>query len=76
MRAIFPHFYDSVSKVEYQPRKLVAAGGIAVIKAVLCGIYDGKKIAVVRFPMSVVFIFTTCIIVVISERLISLLCIA
>ena len=34
-----------------------------VINAILCGIYDGKKIAVVRFSMSVAFIFTAYIIV-------------
>ena len=34
----------------------------AVVNVVLCEIYNGKKIAVVRFSMSVVFVFTTYII--------------
>ena len=34
-----------------------------MVNAVLCVIYDGKKITVVRFSMSIVFIFTTYIIV-------------
>ena len=36
-----------------------AAAGNAVINVMLSGIYDNKKIAVIRFSMSVVFIFTT-----------------
>ena len=43
-----------------QQKQLV---GNAVINAALCGIYNDKKFAVVRFSMSVVFIFTTYIIV-------------
>ena len=39
-----------------------ATVGNAVVNAVVCGIYNGKKIAIVRFSMSVVFIFTTKII--------------
>ena len=39
------------------------AVGNVVLNAVLCGIYDGKKIAVISFSMSVVCIFTTYIIV-------------
>ena len=46
-----------------QPWELAAAVGNAVINVVLCGICDCKKIAVVRFSMSVDFIFTTYIIV-------------
>ena len=49
--------------VGQQTWKSAAAVGNAVVNAVLCGIYGDKKIAVVRFSMSVVFIFTTYIIV-------------
>ena len=46
-----------------QPWESVAAVGNTVVNAVLCGIYNDKKIAVERFSMSVVIIFTTYIIV-------------
>ena len=46
----------------------------AVSNAVLCEIYDDKKIAVVRFSMSAVFIYTTYLII--SERLMNLFYIA
>ena len=46
-----------------QPLESAAAVGNAVVNTVLCGIYDGKKIAVVKFSVSLVFIFTTYIIV-------------
>ena len=46
-----------------QPWESAAAVDNAIVNAVLCGIYDDKKNVVVRFSMSVVFIFTTYIIV-------------
>ena len=47
----------------FQPWEFTAAVGNAVVNAVICGIYDDKKIAVVRFSIAVFFIFTTYIIV-------------
>ena len=40
----------------------VAAVDNAVVNAILCGIYNSKKIAVVMFSVSVVFTFITKII--------------
>ena len=45
-----------------QPWELAVAVGSVIINAVLYGIYDSKKNAVIRFSMSVVFIFTTYVI--------------
>ena len=53
----------SARNVGVQPWESAAAVGNVVVNAVLWGIYDGKKIAAVRFSMSVEFIFTTYIIV-------------
>ena len=46
-----------------QPLELVVAVGNAIVNAVLCGIYNRKKINVIRFSLSMVFDFTTYIIV-------------
>ena len=46
-----------------QPLELVVAVGNAIVNAVLCGIYNRKKITVIRFSLSMVFDFTTYIIV-------------
>ena len=52
-----------ITTLRKQQWESAAAVDNAVVNAVLCGIYDGKKNAVVRFSMSVVFIFITYIIV-------------
>ena len=44
---------------DHQPWQSAAAVSNAFINAVLCGIYDNKKIAILKFFMSVVFIFLT-----------------
>ena len=56
-------YLDLYSLTFTQPCKSATAVGNAVVNAILCGIYDGKKIAMVRFSMFVDFIFTTYIIV-------------
>ena len=52
-----------ITTLRKQQWESAAAVDNAVVNAVLYGIYDGKKNAVVRFSMSVVFIFITYIIV-------------
>ena len=42
--------------------ELAATVGNVVVNGALYGIHGGKKIAVARFSLSVVFMFTTCII--------------
>ena len=49
--------------IKFKPWESVTAVSIAIVKAILYGIYNGKKIAFVRFSMSMVFIFKTYIIV-------------
>ena len=49
--------------IKFKPWESVTAVSIAIVKAILYGIYSGKKIAFVRFSMSMVFIFKTYIIV-------------
>ena len=56
-----------------QPWKLAVAVGNAIVNAALRGIYDRKKIVVIKFSMSLFSQLT--ILLVISERLINLLCI-
>ena len=50
-------------KVNHSHENRKAAIGSAVINSVLYEIYDGKRVAVVRFYMFMVFIFTTYTIV-------------
>ena len=42
-----------------QPWELAVAVGNAIVNIALRGIYDRKKIVVINFSMSLVFIFTT-----------------
>ena len=42
----------------FQPWELTTAVGNAITNAVLCGIYDIKKIVVTSFSLFAVFIFT------------------
>ena len=71
----WPWFCQFTQVIEYQARQLesfqpqesvVAASNtvVNVVNAVLCGIYDRTKIAIVMFSMSAVFFFFTTYIIV------------
>ena len=64
-KMILGRYYGMLQyKLIMQSWESAAAVGNAVVNAVLCGICGGKKkIAVIRFSMSVAFIFTTYIMV-------------
>ena len=55
--------FPPLGNSDHQPWESMAAVSNSVVSAVFCGIYESQKIAVVRFSVSVVYIFTTYIIV-------------